>query len=174
MLSTLEKNILKIVGLLLFCGLATAAILLYQVGDNRGYAPEQPIPFSHKIHAGDNKIACQYCHVDVDKSKHSSVPSMNVCMNCHTVVKTDSPLIQQLTKAYKEGKPIEWTKVHDLPDHAYFSHKRHIAKGIDCSTCHGDVTKDPVIGQKETLNMGFCVNCHRDNDAPTECSTCHN
>jgi len=173
-LSNFEQKILKIIGFLLFCGLATVATVLYNVGDNRGYAPEQPIPFSHKIHAGDNQIPCMYCHVNADKSRHSTVPSMNICMNCHKVVKTDSPWIQKLTQAYKENKPLNWVKVHDMPDHVYFNHKRHIAKGIDCSTCHGDVAKQDRVTQNKTLNMGFCVKCHRENKAPTECSTCHN
>lgn len=160
---------------------------LWQQGNNVGYAPEQPLPFSHKTHAGDNKIPCQYCHSNADKSRHATVPTMNVCMNCHSVVKTDSPFIQKLTKMYKEGKPLEWIKVHDLPDHVYFSHQRHInwrsldktlppeKQKLDCKNCHGDVEKMEVVEQVETLTMGFCVTCHRkpEHNAPTDCQTCH-
>jgi len=154
----------------------------WNLGNNTGYSPEQPIPFSHKIHAGDNKIPCLYCHAEATLSRHATVPSLNVCMNCHGVVKTDSPFIQELTKKYKEGKPIEWVRVHDLPDHVYFSHKRHLAKNIKCEACHGDVAQMDRIFQKETLLMGFCVNCHRtnkgptgeDQKGPTDCYTCHN
>lgn len=172
-LSNFEKNLLKAVGLILFIGLLGAVIFLRSLGDNTGYAPTQPLPFSHKRHAGDNNIPCMYCHSNVDKSKHATVPSMNVCMNCHSVVKTDSPLIQQVQKTYKEGKAFEWVKVHDLPDFVYFNHSVHIAKGFDCATCHGDVKNMAKIEQVESLNMGFCVSCHRKNGGPTECSTCH-
>ncbi len=173
MLSTLEQRILKGVGLLLIVGLAGTVIFLNRLGVNVGYAPTQPILFSHKKHAGDNQIPCMYCHANADKSRHATVPELSVCMNCHSVVKTDSPLIQQVQKAYKENKPIEWIKVHDLPDFVFFNHKRHMAKGIDCATCHGDVKNMDKITQVETLNMGFCVNCHRENKAPTDCYTCH-
>ncbi|MGZ6310784.1 MAG: cytochrome c3 family protein, partial [Bdellovibrionota bacterium] len=95
--------------------LLVAAVWLFPTASNQGYAPEQPIPFSHKLHAGDNKIPCLYCHSGAEKSRHATIPSMNVCMNCHSVVKTDSPLIQQVRKAYAEGKPIQWIRVHELP-----------------------------------------------------------
>ncbi|MCM2323014.1 MAG: cytochrome c family protein, partial [Oligoflexia bacterium] len=129
-------------------GLAVMAVALFAImglvavfptATNIGYAPEQPMPFSHKVHAGDNKIACLYCHSNAEKARHSGIPSLNVCMNCHTVVKADSPYVQQLQKLYKEGKSIEWVRVHELPDHVYFTHKRHLAKGLVCENCHGDV-----------------------------------
>lgn len=160
--------------LIVLCGVAFVGNTWWHVGNNKGYAPVQPIPFSHKLHAGDNKIPCQYCHVQVDKSKHATVPAMNVCMNCHKVVRaTDSPLIRQLTEAYKAGKPIEWVKVHDLPDFVNFNHKRHIKKGFDCAVCHGDVASMAKITQVQTLQMGFCMDCHKANKAPTDCYTCH-
>ena len=146
---------------------------LVKIGDNTGYAPKQPIPFSHKLHAGDNQIPCQYCHVGVDKSKHAVVPPMNVCMNCHQVVKLDSPYIQKLREMYENGEAIEWIKVHDLPDHVRFTHERHIAAGLDCTQCHGDVGNMERVEQVETLQMGFCIDCHRKKDAPTHCESCH-
>lgn len=173
------KSPLKSTGFKVFAGiifLSGAAMVLTfwrNVGINLGYAPTQPIPFSHKRHAGDNNIPCMYCHSNADKSRHATVPSMNVCMNCHQVVKTDSPLIKQVTQHYKENKPIEWVKVHDVPDFVFFDHKRHVKKGIACQTCHGPVETMAVIEQVETLNMGFCVNCHRANGAPQDCYTCH-
>ncbi len=142
---------------------------------NQGYAPVQPIPFSHKIHAGKYTIPCMYCHVSVEKSRSATVPAMNVCMNCHVQVKTDSPWIQQLKKHYDEGKPIPWIRVHDVPDFTYFNHKRHIAKGVKCQTCHGEIQNMDRVSQVAPLTMGWCVNCHRkpEYNAPTTCDTCH-
>ena len=156
---------------------------------NDGYKPDQPIPFSHKLHAGQYKIDCRYCHTGVDVSKHSSLPSLNVCMNCHRVVKTDSPWIKKITTAYNENKPVAWEKVHLLPDYVKFSHFHHIKAGKDCATCHGPVENMETVYQYKNLSMGWCVNCHRqapdDNkllkdlkdgghsQAPVNCSTCH-
>lgn len=145
------------------------------IGYNQGYEPDQPIPFSHKLHAGDNKIDCQYCHSTVEKTRHASVPSLNVCMNCHRSVKMESEWIQALTKAYNEGTPVKWEKVHLLPDHVKFDHSAHINAGKQCNECHGPVEQMPVVYQWSSLSMGWCVNCHRkpENKAPTNCSTCH-
>jgi hypothetical protein len=138
-----------------------------RVGLNQGYAPDQPIPFSHKLHAGKYNIPCMYCHTGVEKSKHATVPSMNVCMNCHSVVKPESPHIQKLQALYKEGKEaFQWVKVNDLPDHVNFNHKRHVTKGIACETCHGDVKRMDVVRQDKPLTMGWCLDCHRGNTAP--------
>ncbi len=166
----------------------------YPTASNQGYAPEQPIPFSHKLHAGDNKIPCQYCHVNAEKSRHASVPAVGVCMNCHSVVKTESPHIQKIRKAYAEGRPIEWIRVHELPDYVYFPHHRHVLKGVACQTCHGPIQEMERVEQYGALTMGWCMECHRGQTtpkeilakvypgvknphgpvAPTECSTCHN
>lgn len=148
----------------------------FVMGYNKGYSPDQPIPFSHEIHAGKYKMDCKYCHTSVEVSKHASVPSLNVCMNCHLVVRaTDSPYIKQLTEAYNSGKTIAWQKVHLLPDHVKFNHSAHIKAGKDCVTCHGPVETMKKVTQVQSLSMGWCVNCHRqpENNAPTNCSTCH-
>jgi hypothetical protein len=145
----------------------------WNLGNGLGYAPEQPIPFSHKIHAGDNQIPCLYCHVNADKGRHATVPSLNVCMNCHSVVKTDSPYIQQIKEHYEKNEPMEWNKVHVQPDFVFFNHRPHIAKGFACETCHGDVKQESRIEQKEPLNMGFCISCHKANGGPLNCYTCH-
>src|SRR3954464_7944797 len=117
----------KKLGVALSLGVAVSIIIWiiwnFPSASNQGYAPEQPIPFSHKLHAGDNKIPCLYCHSAAEKSRHATIPSLNVCMNCHSVVKVDSPYIQQIRKAYSDGKPIEWVRVHELPDYVYFPHK---------------------------------------------------
>jgi hypothetical protein len=123
------------VGILALGGLAW----VFPTASNQDYAPEQPIPFSHKLHAGDYKMDCKYCHSGAERSRHSTIPSLNVCMNCHLVVRPDSPYVQQIQKAFRENKPIEWVRVHELPDYVYFSHKRHLSKGLVCENCHGDV-----------------------------------
>lgn len=153
-----------------------------------GYAPDQPIPFSHKIHAGEMNMDCQFCHAGVEKSAHATVPDTATCMKCHQHVASDSKYIQYLRTTYQQGIPLRWNKVHDLPDHARFSHKPHIAKGLDCTACHGDMREvEGKVAIETAFNMGWCVNCHRDyvhetqEDAPgnnvtarlTECSTCH-
>ena len=145
------------------------------VGYNNGYQPQQPIPFKHSLHAGQYQIPCQYCHSAVEKSKHATVPSLNVCMNCHTVVKADSPWIQQMRKAYDSGQSIPWQKVTLLPDHVMFNHKRHVAKNVACQHCHGAVENMDTVYQHSSLKMGWCVNCHRqpEHNAPITCSTCH-
>ena len=143
------------------------------LGDNTGYAPEQPLPFSHALHAGEMKIECAYCHVGIEKSKHATIPAMNVCMNCHKVVKPNSPHIQKLKENYNSDTALEWIKVHDLPDHVRFSHARHINAGVNCTSCHGDVANMEKITQVKSLSMGFCVDCHKEHNAPIDCQGCH-
>jgi hypothetical protein len=145
------------------------------IGYNQGYQPDQPIPYSHKLHAGQYKIDCRYCHTGVGVSRHASVPSLNVCMNCHLVVKTDSPWIQKLAEAYNSGKSVAWQKVHLLPDFVKFNHAAHIKAGKDCTVCHGNIAEMEKVQQVQSLSMGWCVNCHRqpENKAPLNCSTCH-
>ena len=150
------------------------------IGYNKGYEPDQPIPFSHKLHAGQFKMDCKYCHSGVEVSRHASIPSLNVCMNCHLVVKTDSPWIQKLTEAYNSGKSVAWQKVHLLPDHVKFNHAPHIKAFKElgnqaCTKCHGEVAEMEKVKQVSSLSMGFCVNCHREPEktAPLNCSTCH-
>ncbi|MCE9598349.1 MAG: cytochrome c family protein [Spirochaetia bacterium] len=151
----------------------------------QGYAPDQPIPFSHKIHAGELQINCKYCHAGVEVSAHATVPDQGTCMKCHSVVGGDSANIQYLRQTYKQGIPIRWLKVHDLPDHVKFSHKPHITRGFDCATCHGDVQNMDKVELTNKFTMGWCVDCHRQNTTQaykpgnnqtvkiTECGTCH-
>ncbi len=193
-ISGTQKKLGMVLSLIVVIGLIVALTQFYPTASNQGYAPEQPIPFSHKLHAGDNKIPCMYCHSGAEKSRHASIPSLNVCMNCHNVVKTDSPLIKQVRAAYDSGKPIEWVRVHELPDYVYFPHKRHVAKGVSCETCHGNVKEMDRIEQKGALTMGWCMECHRGQTTPKDvlrkvyphmknpegpvasvsCNTCHN
>ena len=128
----------------------------------KGYAPEQPIPFSHQLHAETLRIPCQYCHSGADRSRVAGVPSVDLCMGCHAVTKTDRPGIQQLTKIYETGAPLEWQRVHTLPDHVFFDHRPHVYAGIVCQACHGEVQTMTVLTREMGMRMGNCLGCHRD------------
>lgn len=145
------------------------------IGYNKGYAPEQPIPFDHSLHVGTHKMQCQYCHNQVERTKHANIPALSTCMNCHLQVATDKPNIQKMREAYDAGESIQWTRVHMLPDFVHFNHNAHVGKGVSCQTCHGEIEKMKVVEQYSDLSMGWCVNCHREstNKAPLNCSTCH-
>lgn len=145
----------------------------------RGQALGQPIDFSHKIHAGDNQIACLYCHVGADKGAVATIPAVQTCMGCHRLVAANKPEIQKLKQYWDKQQPIPWRKVYDLSDHVRFTHKRHVKAGIECQTCHGPVETMAVIRLQQDLTMGFCVRCHKQrlNDKHTpaslDCATCH-
>ncbi len=159
--------------LLVVAVLGAGAWAFFDSFSNIGYAPTQPIPFSHKVHAGVNKIPCLYCHSSAERSRHATVPAGNVCMNCHIVVATDKPNVQKLASLYQAGQVVPWVRVHRLPDHVYFPHKWHVAKGIACQQCHGAVETMDVVKQVQPLKMGWCITCHRQNKATQECSACH-
>ena len=138
---------------------------LYTVGIQQNYQPIQPIAFSHKIHAGQFEIDCNYCHTGVRNSKSANIPSVNICMNCHNSIQTEKPEIQKILTAYEEEKPIEWIRVHNLPDLSYFNHSQHVeVGGIECETCHGPIKEMDVVYQYAELTMGWCVNCHRETE----------
>lgn len=155
----------------LFLAIVTKTVIdgLYTIGVQQGYQPEQPIAFSHKLHAGQYQINCNYCHTGVYKAKSANIPSVNICMNCHNTIKQDSPEIQKLYAAIENDDPIEWVRVHNLPDLAFFSHAQHAnVGGLDCQTCHGPVQEMEVVYQYSELTMGWCINCHRETDVKTE------
>ena len=159
----------RIVGIttFLFIGIFVKSCIdgLYTVGIQQNYQPTQPIAFSHKIHAGQYEIDCNYCHTGVNISKSANIPSVNICMNCHNAIETDKPEIQKILTAYEENRPIEWIRVHNLPDLAYFNHKQHVAiGGLDCATCHGPIEEMDVVYQYSELTMGWCINCHRESE----------
>ena len=136
------------------------------LGRQQYYQPDQPIAFSHKIHSGQNKIDCQYCHYTASESMHAGIPPVTLCMNCHAQVKsgkkTGTVEIAKIYAAIENNKPVEWVKVHNLPDHVYFNHAQHVNVGkIDCQKCHGEVQKMDQIIQVEDLSMGWCIQCHR-------------
>ena len=173
---------------------------MMQVGVDQGYAPIQPIHYSHKIHAGDNKIECKYCHSSARVSKHSGIPSLNVCMNCHKSIyeykgNPEGPSPEDLANGYTnefytgeikklyqavgwdeenqkytgESQPVEWVRIHNLPDLAYFNHSQHVSvAGIECQTCHGPVEEMEIMYQYSSLTMGWCINCHRETNVKVE------
>jgi mono/diheme cytochrome c family protein len=151
----------------LFLGLVTKAGLegTLAIGVQQGYAPTQPIPFSHKLHAGQYEIACQYCHTGVEKGKSANIPSANICMNCHNAIKTTSPNMQKIYDAVLKDEPIQWVRIHNLPDLAYFNHAQHVkVGGLACENCHGDIKEMEVVQQVSLLTMGWCIDCHRKTD----------
>ncbi len=172
-----NKKIVAIIGLLFVSwSLKQGWDGLLGIGVYQGYAPEQPIKFSHEIHAGQNQIACVYCHSGVEKSKHANIPSANVCMNCHAYIQqgavTGTEEIKKIyaaldynpeTRVYGNNKkPIQWIRVHNLPDHVYFNHSQHVKVGkIECKQCHGAVDSMEVVKQNSPLTMGWCIDCHR-------------
>ncbi|MBI4467937.1 MAG: cytochrome c3 family protein [Acidobacteria bacterium] len=123
---------------------------------------DQPVPFSHKHHVGDVGLDCRYCHTSVETSATAGLPSTQTCMNCHSMLFNQSPILEPVRSSFRSGKPIAWTKVHDLPDFAYFDHSIHISKGVGCATCHGKVDQMPLMWQTASLQMEWCLSCHRE------------
>lgn len=126
-----------------------------------GVAREQPVQFSHKHHAGDDGIDCRYCHTTVEQSAFAGIPPTKTCMNCHSQIFANSPYLEPIRESWRTGKPIQWTRVHDLPDFVYFDHSIHVSKGVGCATCHGRVDLMPLTWQAASLQMEWCLNCHR-------------
>ncbi|MFQ5767146.1 MAG: cytochrome c3 family protein [Acidobacteriota bacterium] len=159
----------RLPGLLLTAGLA--AVLAAAGGyfyyfdawyTDVGYQPLQPIPFSHKLHAGDLQIDCRYCHTSVEVSPQASIPETRICMNCHRLVARKSEKLAPLRESAETGLPIQWIRVHKLPEFAYFNHAVHLRAGVGCRSCHGDVASMEEIRQTRPLSMGWCLECHRD------------
>ncbi len=130
-----------------------------------GYQPDQPVDYSHKLHAGDMGMDCRYCHSTVEKAAFAAVPPTQTCMNCHWKVKTNSLKLLPVRESFAEDKPLKWVKIHRLPDYVYFDHSAHLNAGVGCSTCHGRVDQMPKVTQFAPLSMGWCLDCHR-NPAP--------
>jgi hypothetical protein len=124
-------------------------------------ARQQPIPFSHKHHAGELGIDCRYCHTSVEQSARASIPATQVCMNCHSQIWTDSPTLEPVRASFLSGKSIRWIKVHDLPDFVYFNHSAHVNKGVACVTCHGRIDRMNLVFKEHSLQMEWCIGCHR-------------
>jgi Cytochrome c7 and related cytochrome c len=122
---------------------------------------EQPIQFSHERHVAGNGIDCRYCHTSVEDSSFAGIPPTRTCMNCHSQIFANSPFLEPVRESFRSGRSIEWTRVHDLPDFVYFHHAIHVNKGIGCTTCHGQVDRMPLIWQEQSLQMEWCLECHR-------------
>jgi len=171
--------------LILFGGVKGCWNSLSGIGVAQNYQPEQPIAFSHKIHSGDNGIDCNYCHHTARDSKHAGIPSLNVCMNCHTYINEGTITgKEEINKIYAaigfdpstrtyipnyEEQPVEWVRVHNLPDLAYFNHSQHVnVAGVECQTCHGEIEEMDEVYQYSKLTMGWCINCHRETEIDTD------
>lgn len=126
-----------------------------------GYEPEQPVPFSHALHAGKMGFDCRYCHNHVEDAAFSNVPTTETCMNCHARIKTKSPALQPVRDSWATGEPVQWVRIHHLPDFAYFNHSAHVNRGVGCQSCHGQVNEMERIRQVSPLSMGWCLDCHR-------------
>ena len=126
-----------------------------------GYMPNQPVPYSHALHAGELGIDCRYCHNTVEQTGMAAIPATATCMNCHKMLWTKSPNLLLVRESAATNKSIEWLKVHDLPDYVYFNHSAHVTRGVGCVSCHGRVDQMEIVYQKETLSMGWCLDCHR-------------
>ena len=127
----------------------------------QGQRPDQPVPFSHKHHVQGLGLQCQYCHVTVEKSSYAGIPPTKTCMNCHAQIWTNAQLLEPVRSSWATGQSLVWTKVHDLPDFVYFSHEIHVNKGLGCSSCHGRVDQMPLMYEQNTLQMEWCLDCHR-------------
>ena len=129
---------------------------------NAGYMPEQPVPYSHALHVGELGMDCRYCHNTVEEAGFAAVPPTETCMNCHQNVAPDSNKLAPIRESYETGLPVEWVKIHDLPDHVYFNHSAHVTRGVSCVECHGRVDRMVEVWQHAPLSMGWCLDCHRD------------
>jgi len=152
-----------IVGLLTIGGMVTAGVTYYFTPKYTrvGYTPSQPVPFSHKIHAGQLGMDCRYCHSFVEESGHANVPATQTCWNCHQHVKKDSPNLAKVAQSMETGEAIPWVKVHKVPDYAYFNHSVHVNRGVSCVDCHGRVDEMTTVRHDQTLSMSWCLDCHR-------------
>lgn len=162
-----------------FAALAAGAVgllayLAYPTQVKTRYQPVQPVAYSHKLHAGNLGMDCYYCHNTVEKAAHAAVPATETCMNCHVRVKPESPLLAKVRASYKTGQPVEWVKIHKVPDYVFFNHSAHVNAGVSCVSCHGRVDQMIEVKQVQPLSMGWCVDCHRNPAArirPTELVT---
>jgi hypothetical protein len=141
--------------------MVTGGWQLSRMGLNEGYAPVQPIAFSHRVHAGENRIACLYCHSAARTSRHAGIPAASVCMGCHAILERRTAEIEKLKEAVQLRRPIAWTQIHVLPAHVHFDHSRHVRSGVACQRCHGPVETMDRLRQVSPLTMGWCLECHR-------------
>lgn len=171
--------------------LAAAAALVLSACEptNQGYEPRQPVAYSHAVHAGGMEIPCLYCHYAAERGRYAGIPPASVCMNCHAQIQPQSAEVLEVVNALQQQEPIRWVRVHKLPDHAFFDHSAHVGAGqVQCQTCHGQIQSMGIVRQDAPLTMGWCLSCHRQQEAApttttaaagvargalTDCVTCH-
>ncbi len=165
-----------VVGAGLVCGVLYVVVVVTfgfaPTATDVGYMPTQPVPYSHALHAGELGIDCMYCHNTVDRTAHAWIPPTQTCMNCHTAIHPKKSMdpsnpdsedkLSPVLTSFETGRPIEWVRVHDLPDYAYFNHSAHVNRGVGCVSCHGRVDRMEEVYQAERLSMSWCLDCHRD------------
>jgi hypothetical protein len=153
-----------VVYLVVLSGILTAGATYYMTPKYTrvGYAPVQPVPYSHALHAGQLGIDCRYCHSNVETSGVANLPTAQTCMNCHNQVKKDSPLLAVVRHSAETGESVPWVKIHQTPDYVYFNHAIHVNRGVSCWECHGQINEMEVVAHDKPLSMGFCLDCHRD------------
>ncbi len=154
-------SILAVIAIVALLGGAVGMLHLSGYNTNQGMFVEQPIQFSHAHHVGGEGIDCRYCHTSVEESAFANIPPTRTCMNCHSQIWTNASILEPVRASFRDNKPLHWTRVHDLPDFVYFNHSIHVRKGVGCATCHGRVDKMPLMYQEASLQMNWCVNCHR-------------
>ena len=154
--------ILGFVILICGAGWATSTIYWSPYATDVGVPLDQPVPFSHKHHVGDDGIDCRYCHTSVEKSAFAGLPSTHTCMTCHSQIFTDAPVLAPVRKSFAAGEPLKWIRVNDLPGYVYFNHSAHVAKGIGCTNCHGRIDQMPLTRKAQTFYMRWCLDCHRE------------
>jgi hypothetical protein len=157
-----KASIIAVVFVLLGLGLVVLTIQRSDYVTNANRFIEQPVQFSHQHHAGGIGIECRYCHTSVEVSPSAGIPPTKTCINCHSQIWNTSPYLEPVRASFREDKPLNWTRVHDLPDFVYFNHSIHVRKGVGCETCHGRVDRMPLMVQKSSLQMEWCLDCHRD------------
>lgn len=152
-----------VICLLLAVGTVVAGVTYYATPKylRVGYQPIQPVAFEHSLHVDQLGMDCRYCHTFVDRSEHSNIPAASTCMNCHSLVKKDSPKLEPIRNSYESGMPVPWVKIHKTPDYVYFNHSVHINRGISCVHCHGQINEMEEVYQSKPLSMAFCLDCHR-------------
>jgi len=157
-----KASIMAVVFVLLGLGLVVLTIQRSDFVTSANRFVEQPVQFSHQHHAGGIGIECRYCHTSVEVSPSAGIPPTKTCINCHSQIWNTSPYLEPVRASFRDDKPLNWTRVHDLPDFVYFNHSIHVRKGVGCETCHGRVDRMPLMLQKSSLQMEWCLDCHRD------------
>ncbi len=154
-------SILAVVGFVALLGGTVGLLTLSGYNTNQDVFVEQPVQFSHAHHVGGEGIDCRYCHTSVEESSFANIPPTKTCMNCHSQIWADAPILEPVRASFRDNTPLRWTRVHDLPDFVYFNHSIHVRQGVGCATCHGRVDQMPLVYQASSLQMSWCLDCHR-------------